>query len=86
MSQAPRSAIPGKQLEEGISSVVYTPQSNNFQDLPPVLLVVQNEINQDYVARVVVFCLSSLEEYKIPPIVLFIALKWFLKQGIPVNI
>ncbi|GAA5799251.1 hypothetical protein HPULCUR_004661 [Helicostylum pulchrum] len=60
-----------------ISDVLYLPTTSN---LPPVLVEIQNKVNEDFIRRAIKYCLSLGEEYGVQPIMLVFSIKGFANE------
>jgi hypothetical protein len=60
-----------------ISDVLYLPTTSN---LPPVLVEIQNKVNEDFIRRAIKSCLSLEKEYGVQPIILIFFIKGFANE------
>ncbi|KAG0173288.1 hypothetical protein DFQ29_008024 [Apophysomyces sp. BC1021] len=74
-----------EQPDETTSSVVYIPQSEISQDLPPIIVIVQSEINEEAIATYISYCVSIAEKHKALPILFIIALKGYSSEVFKLN-
>jgi hypothetical protein len=69
-------------VDGALSSVVYVQQASSLQDLPPILVVVQKKIEQEFTSKVIKLCLSLFKDHKALPILLIIALDGFSSETV----
>lgn len=60
-----------------VSDVLYLPTTS---DLPPVLVEIQNKVNEDFIGRAIKYCISLKEEYGVQPIMLIFSIKGFANE------
>jgi hypothetical protein len=59
-------------LNKSVSDVLYVPKTEN---LAPILIEVQHDVNEDFISRAISYCLSVKKDYGQSPILLIIAIK-----------
>ncbi|KAI8047340.1 hypothetical protein BDF21DRAFT_352390, partial [Thamnidium elegans] len=64
-------------VNKTISDVVYLPK---IQSVPPVLIEIQQKVNEDFLSRVIKYCLSLKEEHGVLPVMLIISVKGFTNK------
>jgi hypothetical protein len=60
-----------------ISDVLYLPTTSAF---PPVLVEIQNKVNENFIGRAIKYCISLKEEYGVLPIMLIFSVKGFANE------
>jgi hypothetical protein len=62
-----------------ISDVVYLPKT---QAVPPILIEIQQKVDEHFLGRAIKYCLSLKEEYGVLPLMLIISIKGFSNEEI----
>ncbi|KAI8646326.1 hypothetical protein BD408DRAFT_360107 [Parasitella parasitica] len=68
-----------ERANKAVSNVLYLPTN---PDLPPVLVEIQNKVNEDFIAQAIKYCISLKEEYGVQPIMLIFSIKGFANEGL----
>jgi hypothetical protein len=59
------------------SDALYIPKTEVTDDLPPILIEVQNRVDQPFMTRLIHYCTLVYERYEILPVVLVFVVKKF---------
>lgn len=59
------------------SDVLYVPRNEVTRDLPPVLIEVQNQVDQRFMLRLINYCANVYDRYEVLPVVLVFVVEKF---------
>jgi hypothetical protein len=69
-------------VNKTVSDVIYLPKTQYYEDLPPILVVVQNMIDSTFMEELIKYSITLYEEYQILPILLIVSVEGYSSEEI----